>query len=308
MRTKDSRQLALIRQALVSYTAAWDVPGLEDDAAVESLARQIIESQRRIDFVRTISARPISDLRADPSSCAFDPIRAAVLNRINGHVDEAAWLVFLATHFGHNIRDKWRLAKDVYGGLGTMTWTWNATSLDVNGFRDWLHNNQDVLRGGDGVSRRFGNHRKYTSLNARKPNGTGDAVSSYVNWVMAAGGHRALFDSAMQYSTGDEGLAFDVLYGQMKIVSSFGRIGRFDYLTMIGKTGIASIRPPSPYLVGATGPLHGAKLLFGGGKSTSAYESMMIKLGNHLGYNMQVMEDSICNWQKSPLQFKPFRG
>ncbi|MFE6002110.1 hypothetical protein ACFQ6C_35515 [Streptomyces sp. NPDC056454] len=23
---------------------------------------------------------------------------------------------------------------------------------------------------------------------------------------------------------------------------------------------------------------------------------------------MQIMEDAICNWQKSPTRFKPFRG
>jgi len=308
MRDREKRLLASIKDGLSSYAIRTDAPGIEDDAAIESLARQIIDSQRRIEFVSTVASRGISPLRRDPTSIAFDPIRAALSFKSEGFVDEASWLVFLSTHFGHNIKDKWRLTRDVYGGLGAETWSWDLVSSNLDEFIGWLEANQSTLKGGDGVKRRFGNHRKYISLSATKPNGTGDAICSYVRWVMSAGGHESLFNLALQRCNGDGELAFDDLYLQMGEVASFGRIGRFDYLTMVGKTGIATIAPPSPYLIGATGPLRGAKLLFGEGKGTRDYEKLMISLGKHLGFNMQVMEDSVCNWQKSPLLFKPFRG
>ncbi|WP_314102453.1 hypothetical protein [uncultured Stenotrophomonas sp.] len=308
MRNKDAHTLELIKQGLESFAVRRDAPGIEDDAAIDSLASQIVESQRRINFVTTISERTISPLRCDPHSAMFDPIRAAVYMVQRGEIDEAAWLVFLATHFGHHVKDKWRLTRDVYGCLGGEPWSWQAVSSNLKGFLRWLDESQGILGGDDGVKRRFGNHRKYTSRSATKPNGTGHAVTSYMGWVLGAGGHQALFDGALQRSFGDSGLAFDDLYAKMGAVASFGRIGRFDYLTMIGKTGIAPLSPPSPYLKGATGPLQGAKLLFGEGKKTGVYEALMMELGNELGYNMQVMEDSICNWQKSPLAFKPFRG
>jgi hypothetical protein len=50
----------------------------------------------------------------------------------------------------------------------------------------------------------------------------------------------------------------------MRAVASFGRTARFDYLTMVGKLGLAGIEPGSTYMQGATGPFTGACLLFTG--------------------------------------------
>lgn len=95
-------------------------------------------------------------------------------------------------------------------------------------------------------------------------------------------------------------------------VDSFARLAKFDFLTMVGKIGLASIEPGSPYLKGASGPLRGAILLFveNGVKPPSVknLDTWVIELGAHLGVGMQVMEDSLCNWQKSPDKFIAFRG
>jgi hypothetical protein len=37
-------------------------------------------------------------------------------------------------------------------------------------------------------------------------------------------------------------------------------------------------------------------------------EDWLLELDATLGVGMQVMEDSLCNWQKSPIRFKHFRG
>ena len=98
----------------------------------------------------------------------------------------------------------------------------------------------------------------------------------------------------------------------MIAVSSFGRTARFDYLSMIGKLELANIRPDSVHFGAATGPVDGAKLLFYG--STQADVSMKRleiaadQLSTHLQLDKQVMEDSLCNWQKSPTIPKGFRG
>lgn len=308
MRKNDTKKFRTFCNILNTEFQQGNLPGLEDTGAIESLAMQLIESQRRIDFVTTVSTRPISAERLNPRSDLFDPIRAAILKKQQGDIDEASWLVFLSVHFGHNLRTKWRLMRDVYGSLGGKSWTWSRVLRNPIAFRKWLDGNQAILRGGDGVKRSFGNHRKYTSLDAWKPNATGDAIATYVEWVRINGGHESLFNAALENSLGDSGGAFDDLYRSMRGIASFGRIGRFDYLTMIGKTGIAPITPPSPYLAGATGPLTGAKLLFGQNYTVIEYERKTIKLGEKLLVNMQVMEDSICNWQKSPSEFKAFRG
>ena len=62
----------------------------------------------------------------------------------------------------------------------------------------------------------------------------------------------------------------------------------------------------------ATGPKRGARLLFDGqiDSNTGAriLEARVAELERHLGVGMQVMEDAMCNWQKSPNRYIPFRG
>ncbi|HEV2687133.1 MAG TPA: hypothetical protein VGV35_01225, partial [Bryobacteraceae bacterium] len=106
---------------------------------------------------------------------------------------------------------------------------------------------------------------------------------------------------------GDPGAAFDSLYRSMEVVRRFGRLARFDYLTMVGKLELAPIKPGSAYLNGSTGPLAGARLLFGNG-SAANLDEWVIQLDGKLQVGMQVLEDSLCNWQKSPEAFKAFRG
>lgn len=40
----------------------------------------------------------------------------------------------------------------------------------------------------------------------------------------------------------------------------------------------------------------------------AALEDWILDLDGVLGVGMQVMEDSLCNWQKSPTRFIHFRG
>lgn len=97
----------------------------------------------------------------------------------------------------------------------------------------------------------------------------------------------------------------------MTEVHRFGRTGRFDYLTMLGKLGFANIIPDSPYVSEATGPMLGAKLLFGKPATKerkATIDTWLIDLANYAGIGMQELEDALCNWQKSPHLFKPFRG
>ena len=95
-------------------------------------------------------------------------------------------------------------------------------------------------------------------------------------------------------------------------VARFGRLGRFDYLCLLGRLRFAPITPSRPYLKGATGPLSGARLLFGGAFDAAitwtTLEDWILDLDAVLGVGMQVMEDSLCNWQNSPTRFIHVRG
>ena len=91
-------------------------------------------------------------------------------------------------------------------------------------------------------------------------------------------------------------------------VRRFGRLGRFDFLAMVGNIGLAEIAPTRAYLSGATGPLKGAKLLFGEDAPAAVLDKWLVDLNGYLDIGMQVIEDSLCNWQKSPSLFVQFRG
>jgi hypothetical protein len=290
------------------------LPGVEASSNRGAFVEQIIESIRRVKYISVIRERDLSKLREDPSTDFFDPLKAAVLRQQEGRIDEAFWLVFLSVHFGKHRRAGWRLARDVYGRMnGATLWDWQRTSSNCKGFRRWLATHQATLQG-DGTPRHFGNHRKYQSLDAYSSSGTGAAVESYVRWVRHHRNHQMLVQEAQEQTGGAPRETFDYLYRSMGDVVSFGRTAKFDYLTMVGKLQLAPIEPGSTYMQGATGPYQGALLLFGGNTRAklrqSDLEAWLVQLEAHLDlyFGMQVLEDALCNWQKSPGKFIPFRG
>ncbi len=281
------------------------LPGIVDPVARTTLVKQMIASQRRLDYSRIISSRDISPDRADPQGQLFDPERAAVLHFRAGRLDEAFWLVFLITHFGKSLKHGWRMLREVYAGLGTGTWTWARINSNPTAFRAWLLANQGHIGGG------FGSHRKRESVRADLPGGTAAVVESYVAWIGPAHSHAALMARLIRAGGNSPESIFDHCYNSMT-VTRFGRLGKFDYLCLLGRLGFANLFPGSAYLVGATGPLAGARLLFGGRTDArlraTNLENRLRDLDAVLHVGMQVMEDSLCNWQKSPKDFVHFRG
>lgn len=309
MRPRDHELALRLEAALVSFDREKRLlPGIRDSANREAFIEQLLESVHRVKFVAVLRTRRLSDLRANPNDELFDPLRAAILHQRQGNLEEAFWLVFLFVHFGKHARAGWRYAREVYGRLaGAGRWDWATTSIDPGAFRAWLDAHQNDLKR-DGVPRGFGNHRKYESLDAYSQNGTGAAVESYVRWVNPPRTHQELVEQAYEQAGGDPRKTFDDLYQSMKAVARFGRTARFDYLTMVGKLGLAHIEPPSAYMEQATGPLRGARLLFGADENAVTLDRWLVELDTQLNVGMQVHEDALCNWQKSPAKFEPFRG
>lgn len=284
------------------------LPGIRESANRTALLEQLLESIHRVRFVEVLRGRELSDRRADPNDEMFDPLKAAILHHRRGNIEEAFWLAFLFVHFGKNARAGWRYAREVYGRLGEDgQWNWASTSASPSAFREWLDAHQDDLKR-PGIPGGFGNHRKYESLDADSPTGTGAIVESYVKWVAPPRTHAELIEQAQRNASGDPKRAFGNLYQSMDTVVRFGRTARFDYLTMLGKLGVAAIEPPSAYIQQATGPLRGAKLLFGSDENATILDQRLVALDSYLNVGMQVLEDALCNWQKSPAKFKPFRG
>jgi hypothetical protein len=306
----DKQRAAQLDTRLKAFRRKRPLPGLDTIARRHCLVSQLIESIRRVRFISVIRSRAISLERTNPASDLFDPIRGAVVFATSGNLDEAYWLVFLAVHFGKVSRTGWQRVRDVYGALGASShWTWDRTSTDVLAFRQWLKKSKSSLEGG---GRRFGNHRKYESLDAFAPRGTGDVVATYVQWIAPPRTHQQLIAAALNDAKRDPKVAFDILYRSMRAVASFGRMARFDYLTMIAKLGLGGIEPRSTYLIGATGPLKAAEVLFGVKANKTlrrtTIEKWLSEMQVALDVGPQVLEDALCNWQKSPERFVRFRG
>jgi hypothetical protein len=302
-RKKQIRQIAI---ALENFSRTQrQMPGIIVEEARQTLAMQMVASCRRIDYTNIIRSRAICRDRADPESPLFDPERAAILHARAGRFDEAIWLIFLATHFGKHSLHGWRLLHDVYSGLGVGVWSWERVSTDPTAFREWLRANRHLIGGA------FGNHRKYESLSADSPAGTAAVVESYVGWIGPDRSHSKRFAELVRAGGNHPHNIFDHIYKSFK-VARFGRLGKLDFLCLLGRLDLAPIEPGSVYLTGATGPLRGARLLFGGNPVSRLrkedLDDWIRELDVELEIGMQAMEDSLCNWQKSPMKFIHFRG
>lgn len=287
------------------------LPGIASAQRIQCWAQQIVSSLRRISYTSTLLMRGVDQARCDPHSDIFDPIKGAIHFQRNGLLDEAVWLVFLLTHFGKHAEDGWKLAANVYGSFGEgPVWTFAHYGADRIGFENMLAANSGRLEDAS-ISGRFSNHRKFQS---KKPRAIAKTFCTYYDWQTEFGGFRERIITTHENVGQEPRAAFDALYKSMKEVFGFGggRLGRFDFLTMLGKLQLAPITPGSVYLAKATGPLAGARLLFFGDRTHPitgrALEPRVDALDEILGVGKQVIEDSLCNWQKSPDAYVYFRG
>ena len=307
MRRADIPLAKELQAKLVEFRKSRALPGISTKNNFGCLIEQMVDSIRRIKYVRLIRDKNISPLCADARSIAFDPIKAAAWRRQQGNVNEACWLVFLATQFGKHVESKWGLVKSIYGARTYPAhWNWDRISANPNLFRQWLRANRAAVQ----ATGNFGNHRSRETLD---DSCTGATVAGYVSWVGTTHNHQTLVNNAQNNVGANPGDMFRYLYNNMS-VPRFGRLGKFDYLSMLGKLNLMPIAPSSTYLRNATGPLRGARLLFKNNKNANVDEdtacAWLDELGEHLDldFGMQVLEDAVCNWQKNPSKYTRFAG
>lgn len=301
--SRDAERQRIVGE-LTAARAARGLKGIPDAATIDTLAWQFIASLRREDYYRLVQSKPIDAHRADPNSATFDAERAVAFQLQRGNVDEAGWLIFLMTHFARRPDSRWQRLQDVYGKLGAGIWDWTSVQADPPAFLLWLTANWRNVRGA------FGNHRKYESLNPAAKRPMSRAVQDYLAWI-GPGGHQQFFADTVRRAGNDPHVIFDQLYRSMR-VNSFGRLAKFDYLSLVGRYRLAPIAAGSAYLDGATGPGRGARLLVDGNPtSATANGTLQIaldELDRCLDVGMEVIEDALCNWQKSPRRFVHYKG
>lgn len=283
------------------------LPGLTNPSRISTLVAQMVDSIRRVEYLNVTSIRASSTALSTPYSGSFQPLAGAAALHKAGRVDDAYWLVYLATHFGKHKTDGWNLTEDFYGKFGQGgVWDWDTASDDSQAVAQWLEANYPQVTGA-GRSRRFGNHRKFETLKPG-PKGTGHAVATYIEWIKSHGSHQDLVQTAQASVGQNPQEVFAYLYKQLDNVAKMGRLGKFDLLCNLSNLQIAPIYPDKGYIAESTGPKSGARLLFGNDLSIPELEAVCVKLATHLDVSAQVIEDSLCNWQKSPETYIYFSG
>ncbi len=218
-----------------------------------------------------------------------DIIRLIQMARDVGDLDEAIWRSFLAAHLGRPsansaIVDQLESASLLLCGFGLEPrWTWSKVSARPKTFHYWLYDHAADLE-----SLSFGTHRKYES---QQPDLLWEVIESFVDLAKEYGGPGALVVVA------DDDDSFDILYRRLAPLHRFGRTARFDFLVMLRDLNLISAEPKSSYLCGATGPLSGAKRLWGH-RAVGELDELAAELAERLGVSPIVMEDALCNWQK----------
>ena len=244
---------------------------------IQTLARQIVDSTNKTAYFNILSQREVSAMRTQPQHVLFDPIRS-VLYYKNQNLDEACWLIFLMVHTGDSTKNNWQFVRELYDVIGK----WDEINFDT--IENWLKKVPKF---------KFGGHRKYESLSQLI-----DVVFSYQAWVKKMGGHAALFNQP--FDTPEQRYAW--IYQKMRVFR-FGRLAKYDYLGLCGLTGVASLKADRCYIEGSSGPLKGAKRLFGAYDDDTLNE-MTMRLAENLEIGYQEIEDALCNWQKSPQRYK----
>lgn len=306
VRPKDVERATRIKTALGRFvTEAHPLPGIDDQRSLETLVAQIVESLRRQEYFQDVAKRTFDGTTFDPNATSFNPYHYAVALNAKGQADEALWLVFLAVYFGKHQIDGWSLLRNFYGRLGQgEPWTYHAISANGAPFREWIETNVNEVSDG-----RFGNHRKYATVLSEQGNGLAQSIESFLEGFGKDGPASTI--NSLLGGINDPTVRFEQVYGIFKRVHGFGRLGAFDIATTLCQLGIINGSPGHPYLAGATGPLAGARLVLTGNKRSAQTAKeltpRLVELMNALGVDGQVVEDALCNWQKSPRAFVPFR-
>ena len=306
IRSIDNARASEIRHSLIEFqNTVHPLVGITDQIDREVFVAQLIESERRQKYISKLIVRTPDGTNIHPHSNGFCPLNSAIFHLNTDNFDEACWVTFLSTHFGRNKKTKWGLCRGFYGKLGTApNWSWVEVIRNTNLVRPWVENNQDALR-----EFGWGNHRKHEHVAPENAKGIADVIESYVG-VFGDSGHNQIFAETLQ-GLNHPSERFEKLYQLFKKVTRIGRLGAFDHVMMLSKIGIVDSNPSTPYLSGATGPKVGASLLLTGEKNSkidiAAAEATLMRFANLIDVDGQVIEDAMCNWQKSPNLFKPFR-
>lgn len=260
------------------------------------LAKQTFDSIRRIKIYEAYHTRAIQAVAENKSfKHTSNPFILAQRSDLSVHT--RLWIVYLATYFGKSDKSSWTLFERAAFDQNKSLITFEQIKADPDGYYQYL------LSFNFFENCKYSNHRKFTAKNLLGDKGFFKSVQYIIDNI--------------EIYTPEEKIDFHTMYQLSQRIPNFGRLAKFDFTSSLVKCGFNVKEPESMYAENSTGPLQGLKLLLNltnneNSKASQirlSYELVEWFLQNSEIFMVgQVLEDSICNWQKDTTNYIRYRG
>ncbi len=268
-----------------------------EDDVINTLCYQTIDSIRRISIYKKYAekAKNAEELNL-PFYYTSNPFTLSQRSSLN--IGSKVWYIYLATYFGKSNKSKWKLFyKAAFRKDETLI---RVEEILASREQYYSHlSNIDLFENAD-----YSNHRKFTKKSLVGEKGVINSMDYFL-------------DNLDDYSHAKP-IDFNIIYNNALKIPNFGRLAAFDFTSSLCKCNLNVKDPISMYHHNSSGPLRALKdfLILADCKDLS--KSAQIKLGDDLLYWFfqhsdieivaQVLEDAICNWQKSPRHYQRYFG
>ncbi len=267
-----------------------------DGSKLNILAKQTFDSIRRIQIYETYRFKSQQAV-IEGRSFKHTSNPFVLAQRTDLNLQDRVWILYLATYFGKSDKSKWTLFDRATFKKDGSIMKFNEIEADLDGYFKYL-SSFDFFEGC-----KYSNHRKFVAKKLQGSKGLFRSIEFVVKNIEL-------------YSSGKK-MSFHEMYLLADKIPGFGRLANFDFTSTLVKCGLNVEQPKSMYADHSTGPLDGLKLLLRLTKSNTSKESqkrlsreLMEWFLKHSDIFMlgQVLEDSICNWQKDTRKYIRYTG
>lgn len=260
------------------------------------LAKQTFDSIRRIKIYETYKVK--ADNAVKNKISFFDTYTPFVLGqRTDLSLENRVWLIYLATYFGKSNKSQWTL-------FNRAAFHSNCEIIDFEWIKNEMYEYFDYLLSFDFFENcTFSNHRKYSAKSLEGEKGVFKSFKYFI-------------DNIDSY-TPRKMTNFHDFYKISQAIPNFGRLAGFDFTSSLVKCGFNIYEPESMYAEDSTGPLQALSDLLkltGNDSSLVSAKNLAKEMMNWFDANTnifmlgQVLEDSICNWQKNKEVYIKYTG
>jgi hypothetical protein len=147
----------------------------------------------------------------------------------------------------------------------------------------------------------LGEHHKYADLNDSKAIVICRDIQEYILWVKEWGNHHTLFNQQTEIIPSE---IFQKLYQSMDAKTSFNKLIKFRYLSLLGILNIFPIHPDQPYLNDFILSRRGAQHLFESKNrkkiSVEKLSILFLSLHHYLELNpsLEILQKALAKWGK----------